>query len=472
MSIMVRLLGPVELRGEDGPADPGPAKRRATLAALALEAGRPVTLNRLTDLLWAGEPPASAVANIRNHVAALRRALGDRLVSRQGSYQLVLARHELDVAEFQQLAESGRAALAAGEATRAEPELAASLRLWRGPAGHGLPRGTGLDVLLAGLEADRLRVFEDLTDARLDLGYAGELVPPLRDHLAAHPLRERAWAQLMLALYRAGDLAAALSAYRQAQAGLRAQLGVDPGRELAELHVAMLERAPRLDPWVRQSVRRGLVSAVEVPRELPPDPAVLEGRDAEIEAVVEAIARGSRGERAGGERARAEGERAGGERARAEGERAGGERARAEGERAVAAVVVHGPAGSGKTALVTRAGHRLAGRFPDGQIFAVAGPDATAAELVARVLRALGVPAGEVPERADERIGRYRSLLAARRVLVVVDGAADAGQVRPLIPASASSALLVTGRWPLLEEDGLPHVAVPARDRAAHCLSS
>ncbi|BBH69350.1 hypothetical protein ACTI_60350 [Actinoplanes sp. OR16] len=407
MSIMVRLLGPVELRGEDGPVDPGPAKRRAVLAALALHADRPVTLNRLTDLLWAGEPPASAVANIRNHVAALRRTVGDRLVSRLGAYQLVLAPHELDVTEFQQLADRGRAALAAGEATRAEPELAAALRLWRGPAGSGLPAGAGLDALLAGLEADRQRVLEDLIDARLDLGYAGELVPPLRDHLAGHPLRERAWAQLMLALYRTGDLAAALSAYRQAQSELRSQLGVDPGRELADLHAAMLDRAPRLDPWARQSVRRGRAAAVEVPRELPPDPPFLDGVDEATAAVVDGIGSG--------------------------------------------AVVVHGPAGSGTTSLVTRAGHRLAERFPDGQVFAVAGTRSSAAALAGRVLRALGVPAGEIPEQADERIGRYRSLLAARRVLVIVDGAAEDGQVRALIPGTGGSALLISSRSPLLD---------------------
>ncbi|MBG0564026.1 AfsR/SARP family transcriptional regulator [Actinoplanes aureus] len=428
MSIEVRLLGPVELRGDDGLADPGPAKRRAVLAALALEANRPVRLNRLTELLWTGRPPASAVANIRNHVAALRRTLGNRIVSRHSAYQLNLAPHELDVTEFRRLAEGGRGALAIGEAGRAEPDLAAALRLWRGPAGHGLPRGT-LDVLLAGLEADRLRVLEDLVEARLKLGYTGELAPMLRDHLAAHPLRERAWAQLMLALYRAGDLGSALAAYRQAQATLHAQLGVDPGSELAALHVAMLERAPRLDLPARQPDRPRRIAGAEVPRELPPDPPFPGGHPDEFAAVLAA--------------------------ARPSPE-----------ERAPAAVVVHGPPGSGKSALVTRAGHRLMDSFPDGQIFAVARPDVSASDLLGRVLRALGVPAGEVPGHADELIGRYRSLLAARRVLIVVDGVTDAGQVRLLIPASPGSALLVSSRRPL-PMPGVPHVALRAPDRLA-----
>ena len=424
MSIEVRLLGPVELRGEDGPVHPGPARRRAVLAVLALEAHQPGTLHRLTALLWAGEPPASAVATIRSHVAELRRTLGARIASRQGAYQLNLALHELDVTEFRRLADRGRDALARGQAGPAASDLADALRLWRGPAGHGLPRGAALDVLLAGLEVDRLRVLEDLVEARLQRGHAGELVAVLREHLAAHPLRERAWAQLMLALYRAGDLGAALAAYRQAQAVLHAQLGVDPGSELAALHVAMLERSPRLDLGFRAPRPDHRPAGAEVPRELPPDP-VLHGRSAELAAVLAAARPVPAGR--------------------------------------WAAVVVHGPPGSGKTALVTRAGHRLADAFPDGQIFAGAGPEVSAADLIARVLRALGVPAAEVPERADERVGRYRSLLAARRVLIVLDDAAGSEQVRPLIPATAGSALLVTSREPLPMPERVRHVALRGR---------
>ncbi|GAA0493324.1 hypothetical protein Ade02nite_70260 [Paractinoplanes deccanensis] len=417
MSVEVCLLGPVELRGDGGVAAPGPAKRRAVLTVLALEVNRPVPLGRLTELLWTGRPPASAIANIRNHVAALRHTLGTRIVSRHGAYQLNLAPHELDVTEFRRRAERGRGALARGDAGQAEPDLAAALSLWRGPAGQGLPRGAALDVLLAGLESERLRVVEDLAEARLELGHTGELAPMLRDHLAAHPLRERAWSQLMLAHYRAGDLAAALSAYREAQAALHAQLGVDPGAELTRLHVAMLERAPLLDPPARGR-------APAIPRELPPDPALPPGRSRELTALLAA--------------------------ARPE-----------HGERTPAAVVLHGPPGSGKSALVTRAGHRLAETFPDGQIFiTVAGPHLSAADLMGRVLRALGVPPAEVPDQPDERLGRYRSLLATRRVLIVVDGAAATEQVWPLIPARHGSALLVTSQAPLRMPLEVPQVAL------------
>ncbi|HEX5204490.1 MAG TPA: AfsR/SARP family transcriptional regulator [Actinoplanes sp.] len=247
MSIRVRILGPVQLWTDGAGVSLGPAKRRALLAALALERNRPVGLERLTALLWPGPPPASAVVNIRSHVVMLRRVLASRIVSHRHGYQLILNADELDLTEFETLAESGRRAVRAGDPARAESDLAASLRLWRGPAGDGVAPGTELEQRLQGLDEHRLHVVEDLVEVRLILGHAGDLVPLLREHLAGHPLRERAWAQLMLAHYRAGDPRAALAAYREAHEILRRQLGAGPGAELIALHRAMLERSPRLD---------------------------------------------------------------------------------------------------------------------------------------------------------------------------------------------------------------------------------
>ncbi|BBH66148.1 hypothetical protein ACTI_28330 [Actinoplanes sp. OR16] len=247
MSIYVRLLGPVELRVEGGVVNLGPAKRRALLAALAMEANRPIRLTRLTSLLWTDPPPSSAVPNIRNHIMVLRRLLAGRIDARYRAYQLLLAAEELDVNEFLRRANDGRRALRAGDPARAESELAAALRLWRGPVGEDLTAGVELEARLHGLEEHRLQVVEDLVDARLELDHTGDLVPLLREHLAAHALRERAWAQLMLALYRAGDPSGALATYRQAHDLLGARLGVAPGPELADLHRAMLRRAPWLD---------------------------------------------------------------------------------------------------------------------------------------------------------------------------------------------------------------------------------
>jgi DNA-binding SARP family transcriptional activator len=164
MTIEVRLLGPTELLEHGRPADPGPAKRRAMLAALALEANRPVSLSRLTESTWSGAPPRSAVANLRNHAAALRRVLRHRILARGGGYQLRLAPGELDVDAFRRLAAQGRRALAAVDPATAEPALAAALRLWRGAAGDGLPRGTALETQLESLDEHRLVAFEDLVD--------------------------------------------------------------------------------------------------------------------------------------------------------------------------------------------------------------------------------------------------------------------------------------------------------------------
>jgi hypothetical protein len=336
MAVEVKLLGPVVLSGDGGAARPGPAKRRALLAALALTPNRPVTLSRLITLLWPGPPPVSAVSNIRNHVGALRETLGGRLVSQRGAYRLMLAPGELDVAEFERLAEAGRRCLAEGDPVRAEAHLVAALRQWRGPAGGGIGRDTELGARFAALDDRRLRVIEMLDGVR-----------------------------------------GALSRSRQ--------------------------RAPA------------------VPRELPPVP-VLPGRSAELAAVL-AAARPPAG------------------------------------DHTPPAVVVYGPAAGGKSALVVRAGHRLAEAFPDGQILLTgAGMRPDAGQLLGRVLRALGVPAAGVPETLEDRIARYRELLGERRVLVILDDAADAGQVRPLIPPQHGSALLVASREALPDLAGVPHV--------------
>jgi len=240
LSIRVRLLGPVQLWVDGAEVELGPVKRRALLAALALERNRPIRLTQLTGLLWAGPPPASAVPNIRNHIVALRRLLGGRILSHQQAYQLVLDAEELDLTEFQRLAEGGRRMVRGGDPGRAEPELAAALALWRAPAGQGVTRGTELERRLQTVDQQRLQVVEDLADVRLRLGHTGDLVPMLRDHLSEQPLRERAWAQLMLAYYRSGKPEAALAAYREAHEVLRRQLGAGPGPELIALHRAIL----------------------------------------------------------------------------------------------------------------------------------------------------------------------------------------------------------------------------------------
>ncbi|MFJ6167340.1 BTAD domain-containing putative transcriptional regulator [Micromonospora orduensis] len=440
MQLQIRLLGTMELCVDGQVVTPGAAKRRAVLAGLAMEANHVVSLPRLAEMVWPEAPPTSAVANLRTHAAALRRVLGDRLVARPNAYELRLAPGELDVAEFQRLIGEGRA-LAAVQAADAIATLSAALACWHGPSGDGLPRGTALDNRWTTLDEQRLQVFEELAEARLAAGQHGHVLPELRGHLAAHPLRERAWGQLMLALYRCGDAPAALTVFRHARTVLHEQLGIEPGEELVGLHRAMLDRAPELaytpvsaPPVTAPPVPARSAPGWTVPRELPATPATFVGRTRETSEILAAL-----------------------------------------GDAAPAAVVVAGAAGSGKTALVVRAAHTVAGNFPDGQVFVDLGYETamTPGEVLARVLRALGVAPADVPPNTDERAGWFRSLVARRRLLLVVDGVTRAAQVRQLLPAGPGPALIVVGQRHLSSLDGVRRVTlhpldgVPAHDLLA-----
>jgi DNA-binding SARP family transcriptional activator len=251
MLVLVRLLGPVDVRRESAIIPINTPKAAAMLGALALAANRPVSLITLAQTLWADRPPVSATKNLRSYAHALRSILGNRLVTRLGGYELRLGPDELDTTMFTRLADQGASALAIGETTRAVAVLGEALGLWRGGILHGVPHTPRLDAALEGLRERRLAVHEDYFQARLAAGMDRELVPGIRLYLASHPFRERAWCALILARYRSGDVPAALAAYTQALATLRDNLGVDPGLDLLELHRAVLARDPRLGP-VRQ----------------------------------------------------------------------------------------------------------------------------------------------------------------------------------------------------------------------------
>jgi DNA-binding SARP family transcriptional activator len=254
-SFQLRLLGNIEVYDAGRAVVVGPAKRRAVLSALALEPNQAVSLDRLAAAVWDGPPPRSAVANLRSHAASLRRILGSRLQAVPGGYRLRIEDGEVDAHEFLRLAHDGRAALGARAAREAAVPLATALGLWHGTAaGGGLPGGSLLAAHFASLDQQRLDTAEDLIEARLALAEHGEVLPVLREHLARHPLRERAWGQLMLAQYRAGDTAAALAAYHHARTALRDQLGIDPGRDLKALQLAILDRDPALSRPAFESV--------------------------------------------------------------------------------------------------------------------------------------------------------------------------------------------------------------------------
>ena len=242
------ILGPLEVRRDDRRVVLGGAKPRAVLTVLLLRTGEPVSAERLAVALWGEDAPAGAVKAVQVHVSRLRKALGepDRLVTRPEGYLLRVEPGELDLARFEHGVAEGRAALAAGDASGAATLLRAALGLWRGPPLADLVSLPFAAGEIARLEEQRLAALELSIDADLAAGRDQELIVKLQRLVAEHPLRERLHGQLMLALYRAGRQADALDIYRAAHRLLDEALGVAPGRELRELHQAILEQDPKL----------------------------------------------------------------------------------------------------------------------------------------------------------------------------------------------------------------------------------
>ncbi|MGO1053155.1 AfsR/SARP family transcriptional regulator [Crossiella sp. CA198] len=420
--VVFRLLGPVEVRRGGLPIEVRAGKHRALLATLLLRANQVVPLEELTDRIWGEHPPARARGTLQTYVMRLRQALGDepgpdQLVhTRPEGYLIRLTPAQLDLFAFRELLAQGRALAAqddpAGEADR----LRAALALWRGEALTGVPSDALRRDEAPRLAEERLQVLERRIEVDLQLGRHTELAGELQRLTAEHPLRERFWHQLMLALYRCDRQAEALRTFHQVSDTLAEELGIDPGEALRQLHRAILVNDPALaapcpvDPGapIAEAPRAG------VPRQLPPDLADFVGREPELTQIGELLAGAAPGT-------------------------------------AAPIVVLSGPPGIGKTALAVRAAHRLGERFPDGQLHinlrghATSRP-MTVAEALAHFLRVLGVAQKQIPAEIEEQAALYRSLLTGRRMLVVLDNAAAADQVRPLLPAEARCGVLVTSR--------------------------
>ncbi|MET9834944.1 BTAD domain-containing putative transcriptional regulator [Streptomyces sp. NPDC006385] len=420
-----RTLGRVEAIGVNGTIPLGGPKPRTILAALLVSANTPVTMDRLCDLLWAGNPPASAHANVRSYAARLRRTLnaaseGDRLSPGHQGYLLRVQQGELDLQSFHELVARGRAAMARGDHGSAAEGLRAALDLWRGAAFDGLAHHDALQMEVSRLDESRLSVFEDYAAVRLALGQHEELVPALQAQTAVHPLRERLWVLLMTAQHRCGRPADALRSYARARRALRDELGLDPGAELRQAHQAVLARDP--SPDVRSSpapARRGAGprSAGGWPIcQLPTGIPDFVGREPLL-ALAAALLTPSRAEGS---------------------------------STAVPTVILTGLPGVGKTAAATHLAHRLRDAFPDGQLYVeLDGARAerrTSAAVLADLLLSIGVPGSAIPEAESQRAALFRSKLAGRRVLVVLDNVLAPSQIRPLLPGGDGCAVLITSR--------------------------
>src|ERR1700722_17625565 len=411
-----------------------PARQRTVLAVLLLRASQIVTVDALAAVLWDGEPPPGARNTIQGYVKLIRQRLGPEdsrpLGPRGPGYQLRVAGAELDTDRFSGLCDEARAAAERGDWAATARLLAEALALWRGEPLADVPAPALARDELPRLTELRLTALEARIDADLRLGRHAGLVAELGQLTSAHPHRERFGGQLMLALYRCGRQAEALAAFRHAREILRAELGIEPGPELARLHERMLAGDPELSagpeaPVAGDGAGHGPLAEVpDPPAQLPPDTLDFTGREPQVRTLCAALAAEPDTSRPG----------------------------------AVVISAISGMGGIGKTALAIHVAHRLRDRFPDGQLYVSlqgAGRALGPGEVLARVLRALGVPDAAIPADDAERAARYRPGMAGRRMLVVLDDARDAAQVRPLLPGAAGSGVIVTSRSSQLGTPGL-----------------
>jgi DNA-binding SARP family transcriptional activator len=412
-AVVCRILGPVGIEVGGKPVKLSRRRERHLLALLLLHVGRPVSTQRLLDLLWPDDKPADARLGLQTSVSRLRATLtavdGVDLVRRGDGYAIATDPENVDACRFRRLVERAERATDASE--RAELARRA-LSLWRGPALADVGTESDRLAMSAGLDALRRQALHIRIGADLERGRQETLVAELAEIVAADPLDELFVGHLVVALYRSGRRHEALETCRRVRSQIAAQLGAHPSAELRRLELAVLRSD--LDPPAGKTA--GPNASSTVPVQLPMDLPGFVGRTrelAQLDAAVHSV-----------------------------------------GERPTAVVVsaVSGTAGVGKTALAVHWAHRVADRFPDGQLYVnLRGHDQaatamTTAEAVRVFLDALHVAPEAIPVTLDGQIGLYRSVLAGRRALVVLDNARDADQVRPLLPGSPGCLVVVTSR--------------------------
>jgi DNA-binding SARP family transcriptional activator/Tfp pilus assembly protein PilF len=413
---MFRLLGPVAWTGAGDTIDLGPVRQRTVLAALLVDAGQLVPAEALAERVWeADERPADAVRVLYAYASRIRRivtALGPDagpvdLIRRAAGYVLEIDRDLVDAHRFHRLVGS----------SEASPDRAARLRqaldLWRGPALADIP-GAWAERVRAGWTRSMVDAAVAWAGAEVDRGHPDEVIVPLRHLADEHPLAEPLAEALIRALAAAGREAEALDHYAAVRARLADELDTQPGSALLDLHTAILRGQPPSDPT--PGTDPSPVRAGQLPAAVPG----FTGRRAELDRLDTWMDH-------------------------AEGPAT-----------AVVVSAVSGNPGVGKTALAVRWAHRVRRRFPDGQLylnlrgFDPAGDPIGTEEAVRSLLDALDVPPERIPPTVDGQLGLYRSILADRRMLILLDNARDAGQVRPLMPGTSDCLALVTSRDQLL----------------------
>ncbi len=458
-SLRFAVLGPVRAWRGKQELDLGSPQQKVVLAALLLRRGRPLPLGELLDAVWGEQPPAAAVSVLRTYVSRLRKVLEpDRgpvgqprvIVSVGDGYALRIPDDALDLAVFQRRVTEAKRSRAAGDVSGAAELLHTALDGWRGAALAGLPGPLG-ETVSAWLDEEWLTALEARLDADIERGRHHEVIAELIPLTGTHPLREELSRLLMLALYRSGRQAEALAAYRGTRGALVRELGVEPGAPLQELRDRILAADPSLLPH----------PAPAPAPPAPPEPSVTAPADARTAADEPEPYEPDRSASSAPHAARFEAARPAqlpADLPTFAGRHEELDRTHAllpaDGSPPSTVVIsaIGGMGGIGKSTLAVHWAHRVADRFPDGQLyinlrgFDPTGSAVTPDDAVRTFLDALGVPPMRIPAGLDAQVALYRSLLARRRVLVLLDNARDTEQVRPLLPGSPGCLVIVTSR--------------------------
>jgi DNA-binding SARP family transcriptional activator len=439
------MLGTLELTQQGQPVRLGSPKQRSALAVLLARANSAVGLDELIFELWGEQTPKSARANVRQYLANLRRLLGaDGTVEikRYGSaYRIDIAAEDLDVAQFRQFVAEGREAMDALRHADAVTYLEQALALWRGNPLSDLQHGLVLSAWCAALAEERISALESLVESLLTVGAADRAISQATELSAGHPLRERIHALLIRARYQAGDVAGALDAYLQVRRNIIDELGVEPGPELRDLQFAILERQSNLSPAREVAVVPDAPAVL--PRQLPARLRTFVGRAEYLNMLDRVLVRQAENVVS-----------------------------------TVPVVAVVGAPGIGKTVLTVHWAHRVSDLFPDGQLYAdlrAFGRGDSPSAVLHSFLSALGVSPDRIPPDLAGKASLYRSLLAGRRVLVLLDSIVDPAQVRPFLPGDAGSLVVVTSRVQLtglVAADGAESITLelPSAEEAREML--
>lgn len=417
-----RLLGALQVLADGRELHVGGLYSQRIFAMLLLNANQVVTVARLGEAAWGADLPETAHRQVRNRISGLRRLLtgaGVVIETNRPGYRVLVDPEDLDVLVFDRLVEQARTAKTPRQGARM---LRDALACWRGPALEGL--GEPLRSESTVLEEKRLAAVARCIDLEIAAGDHATTLPELRRLNAEHPLHEGFAARLMVALRREGRQNEALAIYRRLRRRLVAELGVEPGIEVRQLNEATIKGEAAEPATIGAAAQ---VASDGLPHELLGDVAAFTGRDNELARLRQVLAEA--------------------------------------GESGVPGILaVHGAGGIGKSALTIHAAHQLAHGYPDGQLYvdlqgATDGlRPLTPLNVLRRFLRVLDPRGGDIPFDLSEGAGRFRSVTATRRILIVLDNARDAAQVAPLLPSSATCAVLVTSRRMLASLSGAHHL--------------